>query len=413
MKKNVLWNTIGSVFYCVCQWLITVIVVRISSFEDAGYLSLAMTTSSSFSTISLFSMRNFQVSDVKGEYNNDVYVGSRILTCFFSLACCTLAILKGNSCYQIICIEAFMVVRIAEAIVDVMHGIDQKYDHYDYIGKSYIVRGLITVCSFTLIQVALGELAITLCVMALFNCMVAFLFDWKKTYNLDLFEPLIFDKKVWDLLRRCFPIVVFSFLLSVENLLPKTILQEQYGAEELGIYSSIASPTLIVQVFSAVVFNPFLPALSEIYFRGEIKQFRRLLHRTFLLLIGMCVIVNIGAVILGRFGLSLLFGKGILAYYDIFLPIVWCTILIAVIWILSAVLVALRQIHWLLTGMVFDFLICMSLAGRLIGSYGKNGVSYVQIIVYLLYIIFMVIICEMVLYRQERKYREEKRCDGV
>ncbi len=408
MKRNVLWNTAGSVFYCVCQWLITVIVVRLSSYENAGYLSLAMTTSSSFSTISLFSMRNFQVSDVKGEYNNDVYVGSRILTCFFALVCCTLTILRGNSCYQIICIEAFMVVRIAEAIVDVMHGIDQKYDHYDFIGKSYIIRGIITVCSFTFTQVVLGDLAITLCVMALLNCMAAFLFDWKKTYNLDFFRPLVLDKKVWELLGKCFPIVIFSFLLSVENLLPKTILQQQYGAEELGIYSSIASPTLIVQVFSAVVFNPFLPALSELYYRGEIKRFRKMLHRTFLLLIGMCVIVNIGAAILGRFGLTLLFGRGILEYYDLFFPIVWCTILIAIIWIVSAVLVALRQIRWLLTGMIFDFLICVSLARRLIECYGKNGVSFVQIIVYLAYIIFMVIICEMVLYKQEKKCREEK-----
>ena len=43
LKANVLWNSIGSMFYLGCQWLITVLVVRLSSgFDAAGLLSLAM-----------------------------------------------------------------------------------------------------------------------------------------------------------------------------------------------------------------------------------------------------------------------------------------------------------------------------------------------------------------------------------
>lgn len=64
IKKNVIWNTCGSVFYSLCQWLLTAIVIRGASYEAGGVLSLAMTTSSSFSAISLFSMRNYQVSDL-------------------------------------------------------------------------------------------------------------------------------------------------------------------------------------------------------------------------------------------------------------------------------------------------------------------------------------------------------------
>ena len=64
-KSNVIWNTVGSVFYSACQWIITIIVVHVATYETAGHLSLAMTMSSSFSAISLFSMRNYQVSDVK------------------------------------------------------------------------------------------------------------------------------------------------------------------------------------------------------------------------------------------------------------------------------------------------------------------------------------------------------------
>ena len=134
MSKNILWNTIGSVFYSACQWVITIIVVHVASYEMAGYLSLAMTTSSSFSAISLFSMRNFQVSDVRGEYTSSQYVSSRIWTCIVAFVLCVVVSGLGNSQYQILCIMAFMLIRVSEALVDVMHGIDQKQERYDYIG---------------------------------------------------------------------------------------------------------------------------------------------------------------------------------------------------------------------------------------------------------------------------------------
>ena len=41
VKANMLWNSIGSMTYLACQWLITIVVVRLSSgYEDAGLLSL-------------------------------------------------------------------------------------------------------------------------------------------------------------------------------------------------------------------------------------------------------------------------------------------------------------------------------------------------------------------------------------
>ena len=189
MKKNVMWNTIGSIFYCFCQLLITVVVVHLDSYETAGYLSLAMTSSSSFSAIALFSMRNFQVSDVKGEYNDGVYVGSRIITSILAFTCCSVTGFWGNSIYQGLCISAFMLIRVAEALVDVMHGIDQKYDRYDYIGKSYILRGIGTIVVFVVGMLMVKNLAITLYIMAFINLLIAFGFDWRLTHKMASFTP--------------------------------------------------------------------------------------------------------------------------------------------------------------------------------------------------------------------------------
>ena len=403
IKKNIAWNTFGSVWYSACQWVITVIVYHIASYEAAGYLSLAMTTSSSFSAISLFSMRNYQVSDVRGEYSTNIYVGSRFLTCAVAWICCVVSSAFRNSPYQTLCIAAFMLIRVAEAITDVLHGEDQKHDRYDYIGKSYIFRGILTVAVFAVGLRVTGNLLVTLFVIAGGNLAVALCYDWIRTNKLKRIRPIVFSPEVVSLLKKCAPIVAFAFLLSLHNLIPKDVLQQALGTEQLGIYSTIASPTLVVQVFASVAFNPFLPAFSEALARKDYTSFLKMLRKTYLALAGLCVIVTVGAVLLGRLGLTILFGEQILEYYELFLPIVWVTILTAIIWILSAVITALRQMKWMLIGIAFSFVVLLAAVHPCINAFGKNGVSIVQLITYGIYIVFMVALCEITVARQREK----------
>lgn len=405
MKKNIIWNTFGSIFYSACQWLITVIVYHVADLNAAGFLSLAMTTSSSFSAISLFGMRSYQVSDVKREYSQHEYVGSRVLTCIVAFVTCALASIWGNNIYQILCIDAFMLIRVAEAMVDVLNGEEQKLDRYDLIGKSYIIRGTATVVIFTVGLMTLKNLMITLFIIAIVNLLIAFVFDWKKTTALEQIKPIIYNKKIRTLLMQCVPIVVFSFLFSLEGLIPKNVLQQLEGTESLGAYSTIASPTLVISVLANVVFNPFLPVFASVYQNGEYNRFLKLLHKVYIALAGLAIVTTIGALLLGRWGLSLLFGFGILKYYQLFMPIVWCTILIAFIWVLSAILIGLRQMKWLLIGMVVDFGICVALVYPIIGSMSQNGVSVVQIIAYAIYVLFMAVVCEFTVRRARSNNR--------
>lgn len=395
MKKNVIWNTFGSVFYSACQWLITVLVVHLVSYEAAGSLSLAMTTSSSFSAISLFSMRNYQVSDIKGEYSSNVYVGSRIITCFLALLCCfTCSFFIGGEIGTVICINGFMLIRVAEAMVDVLHGVDQKYMKFDFIGKSYILRGLATIITFCVVVKITQSLELSILLIAAINLLLALLYDWRMTNSLEKVKPVLCDAKIWSLLKACFPIVVFAFLLSFENLMAKKVLEMQYGKDLLGIYSSIASPTLVVQVFASVAFNPFLPGLIKYYIDGEIQLFNRQLGKVIGMLILMSGIVTLGAILFGRLGLTILFGKSILEYYDLFIPIVWVTILTAWVWILYAIVVGMRMIRELVVGIIVDFVLCASLVWPILKYFGVNGTSTVQIIALSIYTVYLIWICK-------------------
>ncbi|WP_108775255.1 lipopolysaccharide biosynthesis protein [Lactimicrobium massiliense] len=406
LMKNMAWNTVGNIIYFFCQWVTTVLIVRLDSYDAAGYLSLAMSTSSTFSTVCLFNMRNFQVSDVKREYADDIYAGSRLITCLIGFILCCIFSLNSSSVYQMLCIDAYMIIRIAESAVDVIHGIDQRINRYDIIGKSFLCRGILTVALFSVGIFFSLDLYITLLITGIGNLLFVVLYDLRKTRMLSKFKPIVKDKKVFDLLKECAPLVVTSFLLSTIPLLPRTTIQNNLGNDVLGIYSSIASPTLIVQVFANYVFAPVLPELARIYQSGEYKKFRQIFHKILLLLLFFSVCVTIGALVLGKLGLSLLYGKSILKSYNLFIPLVWCTTLTAFIWILNSIVTSIRKIMSTMVVSFCGFIVDLCLNRRLIELFGANGASYIQIISFLLEIIILVAIVEINTNKGQKKVEQ-------
>lgn len=394
MKKNILWNTVGNLFYGICTWIITILVVHLTDYNEAGYLALAISMTNTYEQIAWFNMRNYQVTDATGKFSDSQYVSSRVISCTVAFALLVVAALTGNSLYQALCIIAYMPIRIAEAVSDVCHGINQKKERYDFIGKSFILRGIGMVGVFSVGLIVLKKLAIVLLLTAIYQLMVSLFFDCRKTFSLTEIKLKLFDKELLKLYRDCLPLVIFAFFMSNQNNYTKEMIQSLCGNDILGIYASIASPTIAVQMIAAAMFAPFLPGLSVLLAEKAYDKFNAKLLKIYAAFVGMAVVVMIGAVLLGRWGLALLYPDNILDHYEFFLPVVIVTILNAIVLVMQGIMVAIRKI-WLMTiGMVVDFVILALTIRPFIERFGANGGSYAQILAYAIYIPFaMISVC--------------------
>ena len=66
IKHNMFWNTVGSLTNLGCQWLITILVVRLSDgYSAAGIYSLAMSIFNMFSQLAQYRMYTVQIADVE------------------------------------------------------------------------------------------------------------------------------------------------------------------------------------------------------------------------------------------------------------------------------------------------------------------------------------------------------------
>lgn len=385
--KSILYNSIGSFTYLFCQWIMTFIVVWLSGYETAGILSLAMSISTTFSVIATFNMRNYQSSDLKGKYSEKTYLITRTATIIVAIIVTIIySLTKGFNLFQILCINVFMLYKVTEAIVDVLHGTLQKKWKFDIIGKSFFYRGLILIILFFIGLKLTNNLLIALLLITIFTYLFIIFYDIKK-YKDEIINYGEYKKRnSMQLLLQCIPMVAYGLIFSYISLYPKVIVQDIFGAEQLGYYASVATPALIIQVAATFIYNPLISLFAEYLDNKEYKKFKLSTIKILTIIIFLGTIGLICGKYLGSWGLKLLFGNSILPYTYLFEGVIIVSTLTAIIWFLGMLLVVKRDYKVLIIGAVIPLLIAIIFSKKVILLCGLKGINIILIIVYILQI---------------------------
>lgn len=379
VKQNMLFNTAGSLIYYFCQWLMSVLIVRISGFADAGILSLAMNVTAAPAIVGLFNIRSYQVSDIEECYSEQVYLKSRIYTSVLAyLICIGVILINGYSIKKAAVILTFMFFKMAEAFADVYYGIDQKRERMDYAGISLSVRGIGALTIFCGVFYLAKSLLISIAAMTIFSFGVIFFYDRKVT-RVEKREEEDMGALVKSLLVTCFPLAVVAFLNNLSLSIPKLFLERYFGEEVMGIYSSVSSPTIVIQLAATTLFAPLVPLLTAEYNQRNKRQFMKILKQFVLLMAVITVCCLIGGKLLAHWGLVLLFGKEIEPYVGLFIPVVIVAILIAINASLFSICTLIREIktQYLIgvAGIVGAFVLSVTV----VRFYSMTGVNWAMI----------------------------------
>lgn len=402
-KQNLIWNSLGNVVYLGCQWLFSYLTTRLLGYEPAGVLSLAMTISGSLSNVALYAMRNYQTSDVNGSFSDGVYIRSRLLTSGLAfIVCCLFLEINGYAYETGICIIAYMLFKIIEALSDVYQGIMQRNMRMDYIGKSFIAKGLSSLATFSLALVISRSLFIGICALCLTNLLIVLLYDRKRALMLPDYgnRSIATDnREVLRLLWTCLPLAVYGLLFNTMGQAPRYFLEAKLGTEMLGYYASVAMPVTIVQVSASFIFSPLTTPLAERLEHNDVRGFTRLIVQV---VIAVTVLAAIALAMFGLFGnalLTLLFGSSIAPYTYLIIPLVISGILLAFSWFLSTVVTVLRLLKPLLLASALSFLIVVLGSNYFIDVFGMNGASFILIVSMSFFIVLNVAIIGQYLLR--------------
>ena len=376
-------------------------------FKDAGIFALAISISSVAFSFALYGVRGYQVSDISRKYSDRSYIIARVVTSSLAIVGILLYLsLYRYSFYTALCIIAYLFFKISEAYVDVYHGIIQRGLRMDFIGKSFILRGVVSNSLFIGCVLLTKNLLLSTSILAISSFILIFLYDRN---NVKLFYEKIDNtsaKKIINLLIECLPLAIFTLLSILVMSIPRIILENTKGTEIMGIYASIAIPATIIQVLSGYIFSPMLTIFAEHVDQKNFKLFHRLLFKTLAYISLLSIAAILGALAIGKFGLILLFGNKIIKYTYLFLPIIYISSLTALSWFIGLMLTVVREFKGLIISSVIAAAICFFGSKIFINRFGVNGTSYILILALVLQIVLMSFFMAIKLkVLQERKIR--------
>ncbi len=322
----------------------TILVLRLSgSYEEAGVYGTANSICNIFVMISLFSVRTYQVADIDDRFSNGQYVSFRFITCAVSLlALPVYLVIMGYSSYIIGSVMCFMLIKIAEALVDVFQGIFQKAWRLDIVCKSYIIRGIANLVVFSLAEYLLKNLVYSLLLTALASLACALIFDAKPCFSMLEIKIDVKDKKLWRLCQCCLPLFFNGILSTLISNIPRLAAQRIMGEEMLGYYASAATPAIAVQLAANSIFSPCIPLLSE-QFRNKDKKIFKTIFKIQLMIILVGALAVAGFAWLGDWFLETVFGEEILAYSELLIPAVVVSVLTAMAWFVASIFTVINK----------------------------------------------------------------------
>ncbi len=401
VSKNALYNSVGTIFYCFCQWITSALLVvhlspEATSVSNTGLLQLAISVTNIFYSISLYSIRTYQISDIKNKYSNGDYIGTRFVTAAIAVLLCVLYVLiLGYSAKSVLCIVFYMLYKLSETFCDVLHGIDQKNYRMDYVGISYILRGVVMTVVFAAVLMITGDLLVSIVAMAASTLAVVALYDVRCTSKFGSVKPIFNKKVIPSLLITCLPAVISTASFTAITSIPRQMLEGMHGEEALGYYGTIATPLVVVQVMATSIFNPMLTELAEFYIDNKITDFVKRLFKNLMLLILIAAFVCLCVAFLGEFAVGLVFGQKFVPYTYLMYGIIGCTTLYVVSWLCTNVLIIMRKLKVCMAASLISLAVSSLLARPFINLFYMNGVSYSIIIAYIIHIS----VCSVIIYR--------------
>lgn len=383
IKLNMLWNSAGSLTYLGCQWLITVLVVRLSDgYDAAGTLSLAMSVYNMFSSLAIYRMRTYQVSDVNHENTVGEYFALRLITCGAALVLILAYALITCPIDSFVTIGLYAVYKIASLLIDVLHGLDQQNRRMDYIGKSLSMQGAASLIIFCVGMALANNLDASIIGMTAAIVLIGIVYDLPRSVRFEALNIGISKKKALHLLGYCLPIVIAAIACGAAPSIPRQYLAAFSGSAALGIYASVAAPAAIIQMGASYIYNPLLGYFSEAYSNKDLKQLATLLLKAGGGIAALGIISALALHWLGGPLLVLFFGESIAPYTYLLTPIIAVAMVTAYAWFLNDVLVTIRDFRGSFIGNMAAAVSSIPLTLYLVPPFDMNGVSFASLAAY-------------------------------
>ena len=324
LRKNFMWNMIGSTFASFISLFFMIIVTRINGIYDAGLFTFAFSTACLFYIIGIYSGRTFQVTDDSKEATNSNYFYSKILTCFVMLIVSIFfCIIKKYNMEKSLIIFSLVIFKCLEAFSECVYAIIQKEDKLYQVGISLFIKAIFGVIFFYIIDILTRNILISIFSIILINMLIIIFYDFKNLKNIS-FKLKKIDKNTIRSIKKILISGLYAFLYAF--LTQYVINSPRYAIDSLltneiqTLYGILIMPSTIVVLLGQFIIHPFLLKLKELL--NSKNDFLKLTIKLLLVIICLGFIILFFAYFIGIPILEILYNIDLSEYLFEFIIII-------------------------------------------------------------------------------------------
>lgn len=305
LRKNFTWTFIGNLVNAGSQWALIVILAKRTSPEIVGQFAYALALTTPIMLFASLKLRSAQATDQLHEYSFGEYWSLRLLTTIFALVVIIALALANNSSQDVSWVIILVgASKAIESLIDIIYGLFQQHERMDLVGRSLILRGLLTVI------LAGAVLTSTTSIVAVASCLlitwsiVLLLCDIPNAkrilvLNEDSFRciPKWSNPRLKKLAVLTLPLGASIAVGALYNNIPRYIIEHYLGSAALGIYSALAYFMLFGGMIFTALAQSIIPRLARYYAENENIRFRQLLHK----LIGVGMTIGVFGIVVAFF----------------------------------------------------------------------------------------------------------------
>lgn len=395
LKKNFIWNTVGSTLNAFNSLFILVTITRINGLNSAGSFSIAFATASILYVLAIYSGRNCHITDIKGETTDKEYIIARIITCFFTIVIMIgYALLKTYYNSNIYILISLCIWKILEAISDVFYAILQKNEELYKAGISLTLKSIICVGCFILIDVITNNLNLAFTVLYILTFLIIALFDIPNVAKFIRNEKKEDFKNILNIYKREFWIFGNTILVMYILNAPKYIIEYYLANDIQAIFAIILMPASIIPLFSQFVMAPIINKIANLYKIKDIEAMEKIDNKITLSILGFGIFASIIGYLIGIPVLNIIYNQNLDAYKTNLIILLLAYTLYAMAYVKTIILTTFRKLKEQFYLHIISTALIIILSTILIRNFGVDGASFACLILMSIYYIMIFFITE-------------------
>ncbi len=391
LRHSFSWTLAGNLIYAACQWGILVILAKWTTPEVVGLFTFGVAITAPVYMFTNLNLRSVQATDTRHEYQFGEYLALRILAILTALLIVS-AIVFSNvvvSGFNAASVGAVLLIGVAkawESLSDLYYGQLQQHEAMERISQSLILKGLCSLCCFATGLLLTGDLLGGLAGMVAAQATVWVFFDRRNLRNLFAGElsstsPQWHWSVLLKLVKLSLPLGIVMLLISLNDNIPRYFIEVlPNGKYLLGIFGALAYLMVAGMMLVNALGESSVARLARFYAAGNLAAYRQLILKLTLVGATIGIAAVLGAWLIGRPFLSLLYKPEYAEYTDLLILLAIAAAIGCVQAFLSYGLGAAR--YYKIQVPIFASVCLAIIAASMlwIPTHGLNGAAYALIV---------------------------------